>query len=297
MNKMRMNLLVALMSIAFCAKCETRVDVSVGSQKSEWGALMGSRCDIYSGYPGCVGPLWLPKSGSVVVGSANLQSGLLGADICMSLEAVDAKSTGLSHRIKVKSEGILPPQKTASGGTVGRVIGCADMFIDAVANGVDQIPEFLCLGIEKYCRPHGKSMEYFARAHMNSISGCRGIRACFVCEDGWVVILFGAVGQSDVNAVECEIRGEKLVKAKGSCAVKVATGPKIEIALDKDEKCAVGMLCNESTGEVRVTFCGKAFTGFPDAKISPAEIERFMQDMKRYMDIKKKKEVAPSTTT
>ena len=279
-----MNLLVAVMSIAFCANCETSVDVSVGSKESEWGALIGSRCDIYSGCAECVGPLWLPKSGSVVVGSANLQSGLVGADICMSLDAVAAKSTGLSHRIKVKSEGKLPPRKTASGGTVGRVIGCEDMFIDAVANGIDQIPEFLRLGIDKYCRPHGKSMEYFARAHMNSISGCCGKRACFVCEDGWVVILFGTNGQSDVNSVECLIRGGKLLEAKGSCHVKVATGTKIEITTGKDEKCAVGMLCDESTGEVSVSFCGRAFSGFPNEKITPTEIEKFLQDMKRYMD-------------
>lgn len=284
MNLMRLNFLVAIMSIAFCANSETSVDVSVGSKESEWGALMGSRCDIYSGCPECVGPLWIPVSGTVVVDAANMQSGLLGADIRMALDSVERKLSGVAHRIRVEPSGVGVPRRTKQGGVVGRVLAAPRMYIDAVADGTDTLPDFLQRGIDAFCKPHGKAMEFASSVHIDWKSGRRCNRACFVCEDGWMVMVFGLVGAKAVYGVECLIREGKLLDVRGSCPVKVATGTEIEIAPGKDGECGVGMLCDESTGEVSVSFCGRAFSGFPNEKIMPTEVEKFLQDMKRYMD-------------
>ena len=145
MRMTRKNIFLAIIFIGFAAKCETGVDVRVGGVDSDCGALIGCRCNIYSGCPECVGPLWLPTSRFVVVGKENFQPSLLGANICMTLDSVGVKKTGLVHRIKVESSGVLAPKKTAGGGVVSEVIGCDNMYIDAVAEGADPIPNFLLM--------------------------------------------------------------------------------------------------------------------------------------------------------
>ncbi len=284
MKMMRLAVVASLMGASCCAMSETRIEIPLQSQEKECGVLRGSRCDIYSGCQECVGPLWLPVCGTVVVDSANVQSGLLGADIRMSLDSVERKLSGVAHRIRVEPSGVGVPRRTKKGGVVGRAFSAPRMYIDAVADGTDTLPDFLQRGIDAFCKPHGKSMEFASCVHIDWESGRRCNRACFVCEDGWMVMVFGLVGAKTVYGVECLIRGGKLLDAKGSCPVKVATGTEIEIVPGKDGECGVGMLCDESTGEVSVSFCGRAFSGFPNEKITPTEIEKFLQDMKRYMD-------------
>ena len=284
MKMKRLAVIASLMGACCCAICETRIEIPLQSQEKECGVLRGSRCDIYSGCPGCLGPLWLPVCGTVVVDAANVQSGLLGADIHMTLDSVDRKMTGLAHRIRVEPKGIGVPRTTRGGGVVGRAFAGQRMHIDAVADGAEELPDFLKHGVDTFCKPHGKSMEFASCVHIDWVSGRRCNRAFFVCEDGWTVMVFGLVGGKSVYGVECLIRGGKLLEAKGSCPVKVATGTEIEIVPGNDGECGVGMLCDESTGEVSVSFCGRAFSGFPNEKITPTEIEKFLQDMKRYMD-------------
>lgn len=281
MNMPYMSAVAALIFIVCNARCETSVEVPVGNLEKEYGALKGSRCDIYSGCPECVGPLWLPRSGLLVVGKENLEPSILGANICMTLDTVAAKRTGLVHRIKVESSGVLVPQKTAGGGVVSRVIGCDNMYIDAVAEETDSLPDFLRRGIEEFCKPHGKSMEVAACTYLDAYSGRRSIRASFVCEDGWVIVMFGLVREEAVYAVEFLVRDGKLVEAKGSIPVQVSSGTEMKIVSAKDDKCVVGIWNDETDGVFRISFVGEFFSVLPDEMVDSSKIGRLVLDLKR----------------
>lgn len=119
----RMIISVCLVVISCYARCQTHVDVRVGSLDCEVGLLKGCCCDVYASKSDNVGPVWLPSSGSVVVGRAQPSIDFLGANIQMSLLSVAVKNENLVHRIKVDSKGVLAPKKSLNGGVKGNVLG------------------------------------------------------------------------------------------------------------------------------------------------------------------------------